>query len=190
MGCVLGTALWSTSYAEKVSIERSKLTSIVDGYGEAILLLEEQKKLLLEEKERWKRIHNNPVPDQITIDDSNGRVKLDITIDTKVSNRINSEPIKRSYTLSWRNRPYLIQSAALSIGASWMYSDGLRPLLACTYVPTWAYGVGIGGFTSLYTTGLAVSYTLPQFQELQLFLLTGITVEGKVAPGLGAGIRF
>ena len=159
--------------------------------------LRECSSIVKQERDRWVNIHSNPVKDKVTVTEKEKSLEIDISIDTGISNDVNSYPIMRKYELTrtpWFEKPIpdmdLYMAASMSLNAGW------RPAIGIGFQPeilerfTNGYRVGVGLYTTFLTGGLDIYVLMKNTKFLSFHLLIGADWDGKPSPGIGLGVSF
>lgn len=189
----MSTSITLTASASGSSPEpiEQRLRSAETGYAKAISFIGEYLKVLGEEKERWTKIHSNPVPDTVKVENTGDEVVVTFEIDSGVKNLINDKPIRRRYTLNKRRR--LLGNADILLGASLALHDGWRPVVGMGLpIPFLArFGtVGIGAYTTVYSIGGTLYGELPWVPGLMLQYIVGVNWHGESVQGIGLGVTL
>ena len=181
------------------SIANSKTKD--ENYRDAITELKTCNDLLIQEKQRWETIHNNPVTDkwEVTKDTTNDNMVIKVTIDDNVKNIINDQPIQRSYTLSPVDNRFLKPFDSI-LGACFVTSDGFRPYLGIGYRPyqqikkylgySFPDEIGISIGTTCYSLDTTIYYMPKQIPNSIIFIGSGVTIKGEPLALLGIGLVF
>ena len=197
---VLISLLTLSSQLSKATESSSKPTrdDLAKQLKDSTVLLERVNRILKQEKQRWKSIHTNPIPDEVTAsyDENSGKTTINVKINTRVENEINSQPITRTYTLTVpRSRHTLLQKPAIVVvGASYIECGGFRPLVGIgvlapkdigKYIP-YIDKVSIFAFTTLYTAGVGLGYIISKDLALSIDALSAASIaNGSTYVGIG-----
>ena len=179
----------------QVLVNKDQLDRLISEYETSIIQLRFCKQLLVQERERWTKLHTNPVPDKHSLSKtSDGDYKLEITIDTGINNVINNQPLTRSINLRLEPNSFFAPVDLLLLATA-TYPGGLRPAFGIGVLPpflknTYFSNVGFGAYSSIFTSGATVYYTHPKMRMLAVNLLMGVTLDGHLAGGLGVAVRF
>lgn len=186
---------WETITA---SDDLSRDEEIREEYSRAVEMLKRNRTLINQERKRWSTIHSDPVPDSLSVSDDGKAVTIELEIDTGVSNAINSQPIKRTITLTREERVRL--PLDMSLCASLALRSGFRPSIGIglplrKMIPIAAIKpIGFGVYTTFYAAGVHVYYRLDSeyryFPGVSFHLLLGSDWDGKPAPGVAIGTTF
>ena len=180
----------------QIVVEQAKLEELIRAYEDSILQLTMVKAILVQEKERWQRIHTNPVPDNFTIKRTEKGYQMDVVIDSDIKNCINRQAITRTFnfTLTRENTRFFDNFDLLLIGTV-TYPQGPRPALGIGFTPS-LFGktlfkhTAVGLYSSVYTTGMTIYYSHPKMRNVTAHILGGIDLEARGVIGVGLGMRF
>ena len=165
-------------------------SDITKNHKEAIEELKVCATLLSEEKDRWTKLHTNPVADKWNVTKlENGDMSIHIEIDTGVQNIINDQPISRTYTLEPENK-HLIPYCDVLLGAQLVYPEGPRPLVGIGFSPKLFRGIGIAAETSLMGISAGVYYVPPQIPYAAIFAGPGINIKNETTFSAGICLIF
>jgi len=179
-------------------------------YERACKALDKANKLLKQERERWKKIHQNPIqekPEEASLETTEKDMVVRVTIDPKVKNEVNSQAITREFHFGRKPSDSFFDYVDLGIMACYSHSLtdpnlrgvrgilpgvflGLRPLDHWTKIPAAARGWGLGGFCDIFTGGVTLYYSHPSMGHASLHVMVGWDFKGKIAPGVALGVRF
>ena len=160
---------------------------------EDVALLQKARTLMTEERTRWQRLHETPYTDQVTLIQEKNTLIIDITIDPKVSNIINSKPLTRRYTFEseTQKRPwYCPQFGGVIAHAAF---SGFRPGAYCAWgIPVITRGTytgyaAAGPYTTGHSTGIALAYRDNAWYTVSILITIGCTLKGSIEPGLAIG---
>lgn len=179
----------------------SRVDELTQQLEKSTLLLQRTSILLKQERKRWKTIHTNPVPDNITATYEADRsvLTLTVSIDTGIKNEINSEPITRTYTIpvTKPRARVLPQPFTLIAGASYMGQTGLRPLIGIGVIEIPGISklsaelarVSLFCYTTVYSAGVGCGYLLSEEYRVSVDVLAGTQLPTGILSA-GIGISF
>lgn len=189
--------LTTSSYNKPVKDNISNLHTeeIITDLKKCDKILEKTRKIYSQELQRWTIIHNCPSSDEIKVnyDNKTSKIKVNIKIDNKIKNEINSQDIVREYEIGFIP-PFktIMNSVDLVTGATYMISSGLRPFLTAGFRPKMfnlQSRIGIGITTTIYDIGASI-YGLA-YRNISISLIYGTSVLKKnTAVGIGFGVLF
>ena len=187
-----------------------KVFNLEAEYRRACIALEHANKLLKEERKRWEEIHKQKIetqPKEAELTTTKEDITVKVTIEPKVENEINSQPITREYHFGRKPSNSLLDY--LDIGVMFSYSIsasnedlvgvrgllpglflGVRPLDHWAKIPDQARGWGLGVYCNILTAGGTIYYSHPKMQNASIHLLVGWDYKGNITPGLALGVRF
>lgn len=158
-------------------------------YADAIGALTQANELLKEEQTRWNAIHSNPVTDKWKVTQEGENINVDVTIDTSISNAINSDPIQRKYTIV-PDKYKLWAPLDLMVSGSLISTIGFRPTFGMGWKLPFYNDFGITANTSFYNINAGVYYTNKIIPYGFVQGLLGIEFGGRITLGVGIGIKI
>lgn len=179
----------------QVLADKDQLDRLINEYETSIIQLQFCKQLLLQERERWTKLHSNPVPDRHSLSKTpDGDYQLEITIDTGINNVINGQALTRSINIRLEPNSFFAMVDLLLLATA-TYPGGVRPAFGVGMLPpflknTYFSEVGFGLYSSIFTSGVTFYYTHPKMRMLAINTLVGVTMDGRLAGGIGVSVRF
>jgi len=192
---------WGES-KETVEVAKTDLDALVIQLETSTVLLEKNRNILKQERNRWHNIHDNPVPDEVTVvyDEKNREVVVSVDIDTGIQNEINRQHITREQRFSVLTPDIGLLPAPFDfhIGAGLSYKSGYRPViglglrLGSLFPAIPKYMGRISGilYTTIFSTGFGAGYVLSDTYRVSVHLLGGYDYTGVVTPGFAVTMRL
>lgn len=182
------------------SIKCKDITQCEENLSKAVGYLKKTSRILKQERTRWGRIHEKVTDTvRVTKDTNKRKLYVEIEMDSKIKNEINSQPITRKYTLDYApsGRP-VFTYLDIMVGASYAWKSGYRALLGIGVRPfeflkernDGLAGLGIGIHTMVYNSGLILYYSHPTMAPMFFGITVGWNWEGDTVPGVSIGLRI
>lgn len=207
---LIASGLFSATPSKKAETPKKQKIDLESEYVRAITALEKATKLIKQEQKRWTEIHKKKIqtkPEEATLETTEDDIIVRVTIQPKVENEINAQPITREFHFGRKPSDGFFDYADLGLMGTYTWClkneniQGIRGLLPGLFlglrlldhwakIPKAARGWGFGAYCNVFTAGATLYYSHPAMKHASLHLLVGWDYKGNIAPGFALGVRF